>query len=500
MRLVIGALLLLSVFFIVTEIWSRHVAYEVQFDQTVTAGRNITEAAVEHTEQTLDTVSWVLDGIVERVETDGVDDAAKSRLRRFLVSRVQKKDSPLQGLFVYDHRGAWIVSTTDRIPEQANNADREYFDYHRSHTDRAVHVGLPVISRTSGQWVIPVSRRLNDKAGDFAGVALATIPVRHFERYYERLSIGRHGSLLLAMKDGVVITRRPTAASVTASSVRETPLFRYIRESNSDNGSVLLTTRFDGIERLHSYRISEKYPLMFVVGFAHQDVFADWTRVTWEECAAVAMLILSVNILAFWLLAQVRARIALEEELRLAYADLQARNAELNRLALTDGLTGLHNRRHFDERHQAETARAVREGTALSLILIDVDYFKRYNDVHGHAAGDACLRIVAQALSACVSRPADIVARYGGEEFVALLPDTNLDGARYIAEKMRRAVREQHMEHRGSELQWVTISAGAASSLSLRGDKTLVEAADAALYAAKAAGRDQVSIGQIAHL
>ena len=165
--------------------------------------------------------------------------------------------------------------------------------------------------------------------------------------------------------------------------------------------------------------------------------------------------------------------------------------------ALTDGLTSLANRRAFDEALKLETRRTSRQSMALSLVLIDVDRFKLYNDTLGHPAGDECLRAVARVLGGVVGRPGDLVARYGGEEFVFLLPATDAAAAMLVAEKARLAVQALALPHADSEpLGVVTISAGVATGLStpIAGeiDPTwLVETADGALYRAKAEGRNR---------
>jgi len=178
----------------------------------------------------------------------------------------------------------------------------------------------------------------------------------------------------------------------------------------------------------------------------------------------------------------VRARVRTQLTLK-AQADL------LRELAFVDGLTGVHNRRHFDERLQAESRRSQRSRAPLAVALADVDHFKRYNDALGHLAGDDCLRRVAAALRTCLRRPTDLLARYGGEEFVCLLPDTDLAGAIGVAQCMEDAVRALALPHPGID-GCVTISLGATAGTQGSG---LVEAADRALYLAKAAGRGRVS-------
>lgn len=166
----------------------------------------------------------------------------------------------------------------------------------------------------------------------------------------------------------------------------------------------------------------------------------------------------------------------------------------LAREAWYDALTGLANRRRFEAVLDLEWRRGARSGATLSVIMIDIDFFKAYNDGYGHGGGDECLRAVAQALSATAQRAADLVARYGGEEFVCVLPDTGLDEARLRAEEMRAQVAELRRPHAFSPVGTVSVSIGVATAVAaLDGDRfAVVEAADRQLYAAKAAGRNRI--------
>jgi diguanylate cyclase (GGDEF)-like protein len=173
-------------------------------------------------------------------------------------------------------------------------------------------------------------------------------------------------------------------------------------------------------------------------------------------------------------------------------------------VATADSLTGIANRRAFEEALDQEWRRTLRHRTPLCLILIDVDFFKRFNDAYGHVAGDHCLQQVAQALAGNARRAGEIAARYGGEEFAVLLPHTEVDDAHRLAQRMCEVVRQLAIPHRQSEVApHVTISAGVASALLVlardlpaeaeRASPTLlIKAADQALYGAKAAGRNQV--------
>jgi diguanylate cyclase (GGDEF)-like protein len=186
--------------------------------------------------------------------------------------------------------------------------------------------------------------------------------------------------------------------------------------------------------------------------------------------------------------------------LRQAYALLQERTAERDHakeLTLRDGLTGVANRRCFDETLQREWHRCERSGRSIALIMIDIDYFKKFNDQYGHQEGDACMKSIAEILSRCVGRPTDLVARYGGEEFAFLLPEQTLEGAKVVAQRILDAVRAAAIPHAKSPLatRAVTVSLGAAASIAVRGaglPQALVREADTCLYDAKSAGRNQL--------
>lgn len=181
---------------------------------------------------------------------------------------------------------------------------------------------------------------------------------------------------------------------------------------------------------------------------------------------------------------------------------LDEMNRDLVRLSTVDALTGIANRRRFDEVLYKEWRRAMRRQYPITLVMCDIDFFKQYNDAQGHQAGDECIRSVARSIEETLKRPGDLVARYGGEEFAAILPDTGFDGAQIVAESVRSAIAELGIPHgRSSVASRVTLSVGAATMVPARGvpatGDQLVEAADKALYAAKAAGRNRVIVTQL---
>lgn len=180
-------------------------------------------------------------------------------------------------------------------------------------------------------------------------------------------------------------------------------------------------------------------------------------------------------------------------ERKLFEEKLQRTNEFLKQLSTMDGLTGIANRRRFDEFMEIECARSKDSGLPISLIMFDIDFFKLYNDTYGHQAGDDCLKLIASTISLKINRSSDLFARYGGEEFAIVLPGTDLKGAAKVAEKVRKAVEDIKILHSGSKVsQYVTISVGVVSSETVNPEpKSMIVKADDALYCAKNLGRNR---------
>jgi len=233
---------------------------------------------------------------------------------------------------------------------------------------------------------------------------------------------------------------------------------------------------FEVCQRLKADDATRDIPVIFVTG--HHDEEAETRGL---DVGAVDFISKPINPRI------VRARVK-------THLTMKRQSDLLRQWVYIDGLTGVSNRRSFDEHLKSEWARAVRLGAALSVALVDVDLFKRYNDHYGHQAGDECLRRVAAEMKSGVKRPTDLVARYGGEEFGLLLPDTGLDGALHLANQIRQRLLEAQIEHADSTVgPLLTISVGVCTLPS--GDAgsaaALLREADSQLYLAKSRGRNQ---------
>jgi diguanylate cyclase (GGDEF)-like protein len=189
-----------------------------------------------------------------------------------------------------------------------------------------------------------------------------------------------------------------------------------------------------------------------------------------------------------------RRLVEMQRELVDITQQLNEANRELQRLSTTDALTGIANRRFFDELSVREWRRCERMNKPMSIILLDVDFFKKFNDTYGHQAGDECLKAVAQQVARAAPRASDLAARYGGEEFVLVLGETTMDGARQVANHIREFVEALKMPHEASSIGHVSVSCGVASVLPVEGMSVdiLVKIADEALYKAKGQGRNTV--------
>jgi diguanylate cyclase (GGDEF)-like protein len=239
-------------------------------------------------------------------------------------------------------------------------------------------------------------------------------------------------------------------------------------------------------------RDGEWTPIIFLSARASDDDLARGIGVGGDDYLVkpVSEIVLRAKVRAMQRIAQMRY------SLLVLTRKLDEANRELTRLSAVDGLTGIANRRSFDEALQREWRRAARKGSPVSLLIADVDYFKDFNDGYGHQRGDDCLKKVAHVIAGRLRRPTDLAARYGGEEFVVVLPETDESGAVEVAEGMRRAVEAESIRHDFSAVApFLTISIGVASMIPERNDedgfRDLLAQADTALYRAKRAGRNR---------
>jgi len=448
---------------------------------------NLTQAMAQQAEDTFTQADLVLMGLVDWIENDGYGAAQKERLRKLFARRVQAV-TPLHGLFLFDSSGRWVVTSSTVLNHNDGVADREYFKFHQQNESLIAHIGPAIRSRVNGDWIIPVSRRLNDRDGNFEGVVMAGIKMSYFDTFFKSFSIDDNGAMFLALADGTLLARRPYDEALIGTSLAKGEIFqKYL--PGAPSGNAMINSVVDGVMRLYGYRQLESYPLVVAAATSRDAILSGWYGTAYQSSVIVALVVLGVGLFGWVFIHLVRDGERIE-------ADLRNAQQALVLIASQDSLTTLANRRLFERTLQVEFGRGVRQSSPLGLIMLDIDFFKSFNDTYGHVAGDHCLTEVAQVLKNCCHRQGDLAVRYGGEEFAVLLPDTDIQGAVAIAEQIRQAVRGRNIIHSGSTSGYVTVSLGCYSFVPSRLDsvEAFIKQADAALYQAKKSGRNRVAV------
>ncbi|SAL42394.1 diguanylate cyclase [Caballeronia peredens] len=382
------------------------------------------------------------------------------------------------GAFIMNREGRIVV---ERDPSEHADLlfnDRDYFKVHADNPDMGLFISGPYVSRLRrGAASLAMSRRIDAPDGSFAGVAVIALNVTYFKSLLARVNVGRAGSVFIVQQDGVMIARKPALPADSSGYVARSPTFAAMKDQVS--GSYISTSPLDGVRRLYTFQRVPGTHLIAAVAPAEEDVLAGW-RERSTMIGGLTLMFGSGFIVISWLLAMsLRSRAVAQEKLQ--------------RLAGTDALTGLCNRRALDRRLDEEWRRARRADQPISVLFVDVDHFKLYNDTYGHAMGDDALIAVADCIQNSVNRPGDIVARYGGEEFVVVLPAAAASGAFTFAERLRAKVEELAVPNSAAPRGVLTISVGCATASPRQSDDALklLNSADAALYLAKRAGRNR---------
>lgn len=411
-----------------------------------------------------------------------------------LLSQQKSRLPQLNGLFVYNAQGKWLATTAQNVAKNANNSDREYFIWHREHNDTLLHVGHVIRSRSTGELIIPVSLRLNDAQGEFRGVVLGTVSINFFRNFYSWYELPQGGLMGLIHADGNILYIRPFADSFINRSMAKSPLFTNLLKSTL-SGTRTWKNRIDGVTRIVGYARLERYPLVAVAGYDRNGLAYAWFK---DNVVIIVLnILLLMMVMAFGLLALKQFQTILKNHTELLQTrdELTRVNHTLQDLALMDGLTGIGNRRQFDFYLEQCLVRSAETGVPVSLVMLDIDFFKLYNDTQGHVAGDECLKKVADMLKYLPRRNTDVVARYGGEEFAIILPGAGEREAAKVAQRAIETLRQAALPHPASlrAEKIVTLSAGISTSEPDSNAVSLKQAADSALYIAKHGGRNCVA-------
>lgn len=394
-------------------------------------------------------------------------------------------DAYVERELLFNAAGKLIASRESDVSSDLDVHDRDYFQFLQKNPNAGLYHTHPFYSRINpDQLMVALTRRVNKPDGSFDGIAWYGIRLFLYQRLFDRINSNIDSEMLILLDDGTVIAKRPYREADVGTNISDLPVFREI--STHDSGWFSGVDK-EGVKRLMVYQHvpGGAFPLIALIAPREEDIFADWRR--------QAFVLMSLSV-AFGLVLASGSWV-----LAFALRDKLLAQRILMQLANTDPLTGLNNRRTLEERLRLEWERSRRRSDFISALFIDIDHFKRFNDIYGHATGDEVLKKVASCIASLARRSDDIVARYGGEEFLVILPGAKSDVALNRAESIRRAVQELRIAHETGDTGVVTVSVGCATTHPVDGGTPdgLIEAVDGQLYKAKMSGRNQVQLTEM---
>jgi diguanylate cyclase (GGDEF)-like protein len=442
--------------------------------------------------QTIENLASSIDAEISR-NVELYDLSLRAVASNMVMPEIKDVSKPIRHLILFDHaatarhfgpiqvfdaEGQLTIDASTPDPAPENRADEEYFQFHRDRPDAGLFISRPMLHH--GAYAIVLSRRITGDDGRFRGVVAGSIRFSYFHDLFSRLQLSPDDTISVLRQDGTVIMRTPFDLDVIGQNLGNLPGVRKVMSVPSGWYSGLGAT--DQEPRLFIWRDSTK-PLVVLVGKTWSSILSLWRTETTRIGAIMIALILFVLAVTLFLAREIGRRARAEDK--------------LEELATTDALTGMKNRRKFDDAIDSEWRRATRHKTPLALLMIDADHFKSYNDTFGHQAGDQMLVGIAICISDSVRRAGDCTARYGGEEFAVLLPGLSSMEALVVAETIRLKV-EQWSD--GATVTTVSIGVASLTPALTMESSILVQAADKALYAAKANGRNQSVLASLPKL
>ena len=415
-----------------------------------------------------------LRAVVEGMQMPAIEQMGKAVRQLVLFDRAATAKH-FGAIEVFNASGNLTVDSATLDIRDKNAADQDYFKVHRENPDVGLFISTPTLHHSA--YAIVLSRRISGSDGSFSGVVVGSIRFSYFHNLFDRLTLGPDDSMTVIRRDGVVIMRNPFDLDVIGRDLSKFPGVK--RVLTEDSGFFIGSGAVDPTERLYVWQ-DNKQPLITIVGRSLKNIYGRWEQEAIKIGSLLAALALLVATVTMFLAREISRRAAAEEKLAM--------------LAVTDGLTGLKNRRYFDDAIEREWQRSLRQRTPLTLLMIDADNFKAYNDLHGHQAGDQVLVAIASCISDSVRRAGDCGARYGGEEFAMLLPGMAAEDAEKFAERIR--IQVEGLPSKGAT---ITVSIGVASVIPAGALSVadFIGAADAALYEAKAMGRNQTRLADL---
>jgi diguanylate cyclase (GGDEF)-like protein len=439
---------------------------------------NLVATIANDVSRNIDLYDLSLQAVVDGLKMPEVDRLSPT-LRHLILFDRATTAKELGSILVIDRSGEVTTDSRFATPPAVNYSQRDFFLIHQARSRIGLYISRPWVAST-GEYLVSLSRRIDDPDGSFAGVVAGTMRLSYFHDLFRKVKLGADDSITLMRSDGTVLMRAPfnidsIGADFSASAIFQT--FPKLPEGSYESVAVS-----DGIKRLFAYHQIGEQPLVVTHGLSIDAVYVGWRHDAWL-IGSLILFLCGMNVaLVVFLARELRRRGSAEQKLAV--------------LATTDALTGLCNRRGFDEAIGREWSRSGRVRDPVALLMIDVDRFKEYNDEHGHQLGDKVLTVIARSIAKSVRRPCDVSARYGGEEFAVLLPGESIEGAMHVAEQIRTGVLSLGA---GEAARGIvpTVSVGVASMIPGVGSHPcdLIRVADDALYDAKRNGRNRIESG-----
>jgi diguanylate cyclase (GGDEF)-like protein len=448
---------------------------ERDFEHNRAAAANLVASIASEIDRNIELYDLSLQAVVDGIKLPEINKISPE-LRQVVLFDRAATAKDMGSILVLDDHGKVTLDSRSLAPTDKNFAASDFFQAHVHQADAGLFISRPWVAE-DGQYLISFSRRISNADGSFGGVVAGSMRLSYFHSLFSKLRLGAKDSMTLMSADGAILMRAPFDIDTIGQSLRKSSVFKQFPAISA--GSYKTVSILDLVERLYVYRQIGNHPLLIVDGVSLETIYADWWREVSLIGSLMATLCAIVMALTLVLVAALKRRSAAENQLTL--------------LAGTDALTGLNNRRRFDEVLASEWRRSQRTKTPIALLIIDADHFKAFNDAHGHQAGDAALTSIAACIASGAKRATDLCARYGGEEFAVLLPGETVEGAFRIAEEIRASILALRAQQQGHPDMSPTISAGVAAMTPQAGlaPHDLIKSADLALYEAKHQGRDR---------
>lgn len=432
-----------------TAAFALHDAYQAARSRHVRSATNLNHLLAETLVQNIEQIRLSMEDAKAALDIPAlgfIPDAIRHRLFFGRIEAARDQGS----ILVIDENGDILADAEAPVPRTANFADRDYFKVHKERPNAGFYVSEPFLGRLDNIPFLGFSIRVSGPDGAFKGIVMGTLRLAYLQELFSRLEVDAMTTITLS-RNGRVVARHPYIPDVIGRDLTGTNALSGIGEDPISvfEGSGSL----DGIGRIYVAAPVGDLPLRITIGLAKADIFRDWAYKASIIGTLTLALMLAIAVLVAMFQREIRRRITAEQEV----AETNRKLVELSRL---DPITGIAHRGRFDILLGEAWRSAKQADTPLSLVLVDIEYFRSFNDAFGRMHGDDVLRIMAEALKACLPTPECSVARFSGKEFIMLLPDTGPEDAAALTVAVRETVDKLLIEHPSSPTGHLYISTG----------------------------------------